>query len=105
MSNKKIYTISITILMLLSTTAANSLPTKVKLVEDPNYASTEGTSVIVTTDKGTIEEGADSWHVYEVFKRAKKGYCYILETETKSSVMFNKKADKSGVKFTKQVNC
>lgn len=105
MLSKKIFTTAMTISVLLFTTAANSLPTKVKLVEDPNYTSTEGVTVLVSTDKVTIEEDADSWRVYEVFKRAKKEYCYILETETKSSVMFNKKADKSGVKFTKQVSC
>ena len=105
MSNKKIYTTAVAISILLSTTAANSFPTKVKLLKDPNYASTEGTSVIVTTDKGTIEEGQNQWGVYDAFEKAKKGSCYIFETETESNVKFNKKLDKSDVRSIKKVNC
>ena len=91
--------------MLVAMSAANAFPTKVKLLKDPNYASTEGTSVIVTTDKGTIEEGQNAWGVYDSFEKAKKGECYTFETETESEVKFNKKLDKSGVKSIKKVSC
>jgi len=93
------------VLIVLFATIANAYPTKVKLLKDPNYASTEGTSVIVTTDKGTIEEGMNDWGVYDAFKKAKKGQCYVFETETESDVEFNKKIDKSGVKSIKKVKC
>lgn len=105
MSNKKFYAFVAAVLMLLTVTAANSFPTKVKLLKDPNYASSEGVSVLVTTDKGTIEEGMNEWGVYDAFSKAKKGSCYILETESESQVKFNKKVDKSDVRSIKKTSC
>ena len=105
MSNKSFYSIFAGLFMLLAFSVAHAYPTKVKLLKDPIYASTEGTSVIVTTDKGTIQEGMNPWGVYDAFEKAKKGQCYIFETETESTVQFNKKLDKSGVRSIKKVSC
>lgn len=102
---KSIYSCIAFFFLLVVMSTANAFPTKVKLLKDPNYASTEGTSVIVTTDKGTIEEGQNAWGVYDAFDKAKKGECYNFETETESEVKFNKKLDKSGVKSIKKVKC
>ena len=105
MSNKIFYRAFAGLFLLLAFSVANAFPTKIKLLQDPNYARSEGTSVLVTTDKGTIEEGMNDWGVYDAFEKAKKGQCYIFETETESTVKFNKKLDQSGIKSIKKTNC
>jgi hypothetical protein len=98
--NKLLIAISLVILA----TSANAFPTKVKLTQDPNFAMTEGTSVTLFTDKGKLEFGMKS-HLYNSFDSAKKGQCFIFETESESTTEFNKKVDKSLAVSVTKTSC
>lgn len=92
-----------TVLVLLAV-SANAFPTKVKLLDDSNYAVTEGESVTLFTNKGELEFGMNS-PLYNYFEKAKKGQCFIFETESESTISFNKPKDKSGTVTVTKVSC
>lgn len=92
-----------TVLVLLAV-SANAFPTKVKLLDDSNYAVTEGESVTLFTNKGELEFGMNS-PLYNYFEKAKKGQCFVFETESESTISFNKPKDKSGTVTVTKVSC
>lgn len=94
----------IAISMIVLATSANAFPTKVKLTDDANYLMTEGESVTLFTNKGKIEFSTKS-PLYNFFSTAKKGQCFILETDSESTADFNKGMDKSMVNTVTKTSC
>jgi hypothetical protein len=96
--------ISLLILATLLATAAQAFPTKVKLTADPNFLSSEGTQVVVSTNKGQITVGMNH-PAYSAFTKVKKGACLNLETDSESYVEFGKKMDWSGISSVYKTRC
>ncbi|MCY1173861.1 hypothetical protein D9M73_140400 [compost metagenome] len=95
---------AIALALVLAATAASAFPTKVKMTKDADLASSEGVYVQVTTNKGRVTVN-NKWPAYRVLSRAKKGECYILETDSESTVDFNMKPDESGVSTVTKTRC
>jgi hypothetical protein len=105
MSNKTFYRLFTAFFLFLVMSVANAFPTKVKLTQDADYYTTEGITVIVKTNKGTIEVDNGESGLYKSFTNAKKGTCFILETESESTVDFNKKVGLSKTSTVTKTKC
>ncbi len=90
--------------VLLAASSAFAFPTKVKLLKAPDLLSSEGTEVVVTTNKGTVTTSYRH-PAYQALSRAKKGQCLTLETDSESTVDFGKKLDASGVSTVTNARC
>ena len=96
---------------LLTATAALSIamtamayPTTVKLLKEPDLASSKGAQAIVRTSKGTIAVSS-KYPAYQQLAKVKAGQCLVLETFSESYVEFNKKVDQSGVASAEVTKC
>lgn len=89
---------------LLVTSSAIAFPTKVKLLKAPDLMSSEGTEVVITTNKGTVTTSYRH-PAYQALSRARKGECLNLETDSESTVNFGMKLDASGVSTVTRVRC
>lgn len=84
--------------------SALAFPAKVKVLKTPDLANSEGTQVVVKTDKGTIAVSS-KFPAYQALSRVKVGQCLTLETDSESDIEFNKKLDHSGVSSVYSVKC
>ncbi len=91
-------------LLMLAATAAFAFPTKVKVLKEPNFMSSDGTEVVLTTNKGTVTVPYKH-RAYNALKTVKKGQCLNLETDSESEVEFNLKVDQSGLSAVFKVAC
>lgn len=98
------YKLFFTLVLTLTTVVAAAFPTKVKVLKEPNLASSEGIEVVLTTNKGTIT-ASHKHPVYKALGQAKKGQCLMLETESESTADFNRKVDASGVNSVSKTKC
>lgn len=89
---------------LLTASSAFAFSTKVKVLKAPDLNSSEGTEVVLTTNKGTVTTSYRH-PAYKALSRARKGDCLNLETETESIPEFNQKLDRSGVMTVTKVRC
>lgn len=89
---------------LLVASSAFAFSTKVKVLKAPDLTSSEGTEVVLTTNKGTVTTSYRH-PAYKALSRAKKGECLNLETDAESTVDFGKKLDASGVSMVTEVRC
>ena len=94
----------IAVLLVFTATAALAFPTKVKVLQEPNLLSSEGTELLLTTNKGTITVSYRH-RAYQPLTKFKKGQCLILETESESDIEFNRKLDGSGVSSVVKTRC
>ena len=81
-----------------------AFPTKVKVLKAPDVASSEGTELVLTTNKGTVTVSSQQ-AAYQQLLSVRKGQCLILESESESDIEFNQKLNRSGLSSIKKTNC
>jgi phosphate-selective porin len=102
--------LSLLVLALSMASAASAYSTKVKVTKEPDYTFASGKGLLVTTNKGTVAiekrlGGAFDGDAYSSFKGAQPGNCFVLETESESTVEFNKSLGQSGAMTATKVKC
>jgi len=102
---KKTTKYSFFVIALVVATAANAYSTKVKITKAPDFSHAGGKGLLVSTNKGTVAIEKRIEEVYSAFKDVKPGTCFILETESESTVEFNKPLGQSGTMTATKTKC
>ena len=96
---------AVAILIGALSSVAMAFPTKVRLLADPDYRH-EGNELHLRTNKGKVIVSHENQDVYAVFlQNARKGDCFVLETESDWLVEFNKALDESLVRSAAKIDC
>lgn len=100
-SSIKMFTL---IAALAAASVASAFPTKVRVTAPPDMVSSSGTELVLKTNKGTVTVGYKD-PSYQVLSRATVGQCFVFETETETTVDFNRKVNKSGLVTVNKAKC
>ena len=86
-------------------TSALAFPTKVRLTHDAQPIN-RGKAMLLFTNKGTatVVSGSPAFDSFAA-RPGKKGECYVLETESESSVEFNVGPEDSQARSVEKVAC